>query len=113
MKRIALFLGIALFLVCEAGASDDKDKDTAGGQPVASYSLKGRIYDPICREAISGATVTVDGIKYYSDLTGNFLVSELNKGRHTVSVDFISYQSRTMEIDMDTSQELTIELKQR
>jgi hypothetical protein len=113
MKKIALILWIGLFLVCNASANDEKGKGTAGEQPIASYSLKGKVYDPVCREAISGATVTVDGIKFYSDLSGNFFVSELNKGKHSILVDFISYQSQAMEIDINTSRELQIELKQQ
>ncbi|MDR1938471.1 MAG: carboxypeptidase-like regulatory domain-containing protein [Tannerellaceae bacterium] len=114
MKRIT-FLLIAFILVHNAFASDEKGKDTAKEQSAApaSCSLKGKVYDPVCREAVSGATVTVDGIKYYSDLSGDFYVSELNKGKHTICVDFISYQSQAMEIDLDTNRELNIELKQQ
>jgi hypothetical protein len=114
MKRIT-FLLIAFILVHHANASDEKGKDTAKERPaaVASCSLKGRVYDPVCCEAVSGATVTVDGIKYYSDLSGNFFVSELNKGKHTIFVDFISYQSQAIEIDINANRELNIELKQQ
>jgi hypothetical protein len=114
MKKIALVLWMGLCLVCNrADASDDKGKDAAGEEPVASYSLKGKVYDPVCGEAIPGATVTVDGMKYYSDFAGNFFVSELRKGRHSIVVDFISYQSQTMDIDINTSREVNIELRQQ
>jgi hypothetical protein len=104
---------MALFPVCYAGASDDKGKSATAEQPAASYSLKGKVYDPVCGEAIPGATVTVDGSKYYSDFAGNFFVSGLEKGKHSLSVDFISYRSQTMEIEMNTSREVDIELRQQ
>ena len=109
MKKKALILSAALFLVCNASAGDEK----GNREPAAAYSLQGNVYDPVCRESLSGATITVDGIKYYSDLDGRFFVPELKQGKHTLSVDFISYQSRTMEIDLPASRELNIELKQQ
>lgn len=112
MKKITFLLLTSLFLVCKASA-DGKGADVAKEQPAASYSLGGKVYDPVCREALSGATVTVDGKPYYSGLDGRFYVSQLNPGKHTVCVDFISYQSLTMEIDLRASRELEIELKQQ
>lgn len=79
----------------------------------AVYSLNGSIFDPNCDEAVSGASITIDGKKYYSDLSGNFSIPSLSKGEHTVVVDFVSYQSQTLKVDVDNNKELKIELKQQ
>jgi hypothetical protein len=114
MKKITFVLLTALFLAFQANAGDGKDKGaTAGEQPAALYTLTGKVYDPVCGETIPGAAVTVDGVTYYSDLGGNFSVSGLNRGKHSLRVDFISYRPQAMEIDLDASRELHIELKQQ
>jgi hypothetical protein len=93
----------------EASASEANHETVAE----ARLSLSGSIYDPNCNEAVSGATITIDGKKYYSDLAGNFQVNELTKGKHTIAVDFVSYQSKTLQVDISESEVLDIELIQQ
>lgn len=116
MKKVILLIFTALILVGNVWANIDKGNESAKEQIAgtkASYSLKGTVYDPICNETVSGASITVDGEKYYSDFSGNFEIPALTKGKHTLSVDFISYQSRVMIIDLNKSEELKIEIKQQ
>jgi hypothetical protein len=110
MKKVICIVWMGLCLAAHAGASDDKRTE----ESAATCSLKGRVYDPVCREAISGASLTVDGVKYYSDLDGRFSVSSLQKGVHSISVDFISYRSQEMQIEINEAvRDIEIALRQQ
>ncbi len=80
---------------------------------IAVYSLKGTVYDPQGQEALSGASVTIEGKKYYTDFQGNFNIPQLRKGKYEVTVDFISYCSRQVEIDLNSDQEVHIDIRQQ
>ncbi len=115
MKKVTLCICLILAIVMNVYAENEKDGNSEKENienVTAAYSLKGTVYDPVNKETVTGAIITVDGKKYYSDFSGNFSVSGLSKGKHIVSVDFISYQSQVLEIDLDNNRELAIEIKQ-
>ncbi len=115
MKKLTLLICLVLAIVFHANAKIEKGSEshkTSIESATAAYSLKGTVYDPVNNETVTGAIITVDGVKYYSDFDGNFSVAGLKKGKHQVSVDFISYQSQELEVDVDTDKELVIEIKQ-
>lgn len=117
MKKIALsfVLGCAFIgsMMAENTSENLESNEQTETVAVATFSLQGSVYDPVCNEAISGATIVIDGKKYYSDLSGNFDVPALSKGKHLVSVDFVSYQNKVVEIDLADNQNLEIHLKQQ
>lgn len=115
MKKVILFMVMVFSLALTSNAKDiasEKTEETAKTE-VASYSLKGIVYDAKFDESLSGATITVDGKKYYSDLSGQFSISQLTKGKHLVTVNFVSYQPQTVEVDLDNTNELKIQMKQQ
>lgn len=117
MKKFGLFL-ILSFIIIGSVVADNGDekgvlKEQAEASVSATYSLQGTVYDPVCNEAISGATIVIDGKKYYSDFSGNFEIPALAKGKHIISVDFVSYQNKAIEVDLDKNQDLEIQLKQQ
>ncbi|MCD7924050.1 carboxypeptidase-like regulatory domain-containing protein [Phocaeicola sp.] len=116
MKKITLLIALAFAVICSANADNKKNEKkmskASTEKAVAIYSLSGKVYDSNDNEALSGASITVDGRKYYSDLSGNFNIPQLTKGKHTIAVDFISYQSQTMEIDLDKNENVNIAIKQ-
>lgn len=118
MKKITLLFVMAASLILNAnagnkvGTKENTGKVKSEAAAVATYTLSGAVLDQSCGEVLAGATITVDGKKYYSDLSGNFNIPQLNKGKHTLSVDFISYQSQTMEIDVDKNEEIKVAIKQ-
>lgn len=118
MKKIGLFIALGFVFVSSAIAGNESEKtienkEVENTEATATYSLQGSVYDPVCQDAISGATIIVDGKKYYSDLSGNFEVPTLAKGKHTISVDFVSYQNKTIEVDLDQNQNMEIQLQQQ
>jgi len=116
MKKIMLLFALIFFVFFKIGASNNNDErgtpNTSTENAAAFFTLSGTVYDPNSDEALSGAGITVDGKKYYSDLSGNFNISQLTKGKHTLSVDFISYQSQTMEIELDRDEDVKIAIRQ-
>lgn len=116
MKKITLLFALALITCCSLNATNNNDKENSSKNSTEStsavYHLSGTVYDPNANEALSGASITVDGKKYYSDLSGNFHIPQLSRGKHVISVDFISYQSQTMEIDLNKDEDMRIAIKQ-
>ena len=124
MKKITLLLTLAFALSLHLSASNnDGEKTVSSKESTASskestenaaavYTLSGTVYDPNGNEALSGASITINGKKYYSDLSGNFNIPRLPKGKHTVSVNFISYQSQTVEVDLSKDEDISIAIRQ-
>jgi hypothetical protein len=57
-------------------------------------SVSGKIVDVKTGESVAGACVTVSGttIKVYTDLDGNYTISNLTSGTYTLNVTMISYK---------------------
>ncbi|MCC8186728.1 MAG: carboxypeptidase-like regulatory domain-containing protein [Bacteroides sp.] len=115
MKKVAFFM-----LVCVCGwfslnaANIEKENNKIeNADEIAVCSLKGIVYDLQGGEALSGASVTIDGKKYYTDFMGNFHIPQLKPGKYQMTVDFISYCSREVEIDLSTDQEIKIDIRQQ
>lgn len=79
---------------------------------VNAVQLTGSIMDDRNKETLVGATVYVDGKKCYSDLDGNFSVSDITPGKHQIKVEFISYTSAVVEIDTENKEKIDIYLHQ-
>lgn len=113
MKKVVLLLIMVVWVA--AGHAVNKE-DSSGKNPVenrkATYVLRGTITDDKTHEAVAGASVTVNGAKYYSDFSGNFSIPALLEGTYTLSVDFISYQSQQVTVEVDDSRELMIRIRQ-
>jgi len=114
MKKILMLLVLVFTFSGKAiSGNEGNNSSTETTEAVAaSYSLKGTVYDPNDDETLSGACIIVDGRKYYSDLSGSFYITQLKKGKHLITIDFISYQSRKLEVDLDKNEEIRIEIKQ-
>lgn len=116
MRKITLLLVLAFALSFNLSASNNDDEKSSSKESTentaALFTLSGTVYDPNENEVLSGASIMVDGKKYYSDLSGNFNIPRLSRGKHTVSVNFISYQSQTMEVDLSKDEDIQIAIKQ-
>ncbi|MCC8197293.1 MAG: carboxypeptidase-like regulatory domain-containing protein [Tannerellaceae bacterium] len=117
MKKVfciyMLLFALVIGLQAENSKSMTEGKEVKEETAVAAYSLKGVVVDTEMDEALAGVSITVDGKKYYSDLSGNFEIPSLLKGKHQVAVDFISYQSKLVEVDLDKDEELYIEIRRQ
>jgi len=117
--KIILVLIAAVLLSINASAADDnkEDKTAKSNNTEVAYSVqtvdvKGSVIDGKSRESLAGAAIIIDGAKYYSDLEGNFSISNLKPGKHTLRVELISYQLEELEVNLEKNQKIDISLIQ-
>jgi hypothetical protein len=104
MKKIFLPLMVLFFLVAsvasannEGGAvSNNPEKTTASA---AVCSLQGKVTDMLSGETLAGVEVSVKGTDYktFTDLDGNFSISNIVAGEYTIICSLISYNKSLVE----------------
>ncbi|MGC3979317.1 MAG: carboxypeptidase-like regulatory domain-containing protein [Paludibacteraceae bacterium] len=118
-KFITLFCAVAFCAAVASAESNNKssvkESNVAKSEQVMSLNvtISGTITDLKNNETLAGATIYVDGKKYYSDLDGNFNFSALSVGKHRISVELISYNATEMEVDVKNNTNLKIQLVQQ
>lgn len=113
MKTI-LFSVVSLFIFSSVVLSENTAVEAAiTNVSDNSTVLKGSVVDKNTKESLAGVVITANGKKVYTDLDGNFTVSNLCKGNCKVVVKLISYQDQTIEVDMNSTQDLQIKLQAR
>lgn len=116
-KNLSILLIFSLCSVFAFAGNESKENksknETNVEQIVTSAHLSGTIIDLKNNETLAGASILVDGKKIYSDLDGNFNLSALTLGRHTISVEMISYNNAQLEIDVQKDTQLNIQLVQQ
>ncbi len=81
-------------------------------ESVKTIQLTGSIMDDKNKETLVGATLHVAGKKYYSDLDGNFCISDIQPGKHQIEVVLISYKPVVVEVDAENNEGINIYLHQ-
>lgn len=111
MKAIWVLIATVLLSV-SAYAEDDKNVATEAIRKVNTVDISGSVVDKKSNESLAGAAIFIDGNKYYSDLDGNFSVSDLKPGKHTVRVELISYQPSEIQVDLQKDKTIHIGMVQ-
>ena len=106
-KSIFIFVTFVLLSVF-AFASTEKDSEKS----VETVQLTVSVVDDKNKEALAGATIYVDGKKYYSNLDGDFFISDMKPGKYQIKVEFISYKPVVVEIDVNKNEKISINLPQ-
>ena len=120
MKSI-LVLAASLLISVTAFAETDKsnNKKVMENESVALIEnvnvlqLTGSVVDEKNKETLAGATILVDGKKYYSDLDGNFSINDVTPGKYQMVVELISYEPVLLEVNLHGNQNLNIGLLQK
>ncbi|MFP4556007.1 MAG: carboxypeptidase-like regulatory domain-containing protein [Bacteroidales bacterium] len=109
---ILLILNINLFA---NNANDDKNnEETAESSSASMGVISGRVIDSSTGEALSGATVSLEGTNKvaFTDFDGRFYFQEANLNSARISANFISYEKTTANISGNsTDEEITLKLK--
>lgn len=93
----------------------DKKADSVKKEQLPSESnhvtIEGKVLENGTNEPLTGASIEVNGKKYYSDINGSFSL-QLPKGdKALVKVSMISYASLSLEVDTDNATNMHVLLK--
>ena len=120
MKQLNILSHTICFAVClllcglvSATPNDnrkDHKKDAAEVQSVKTCVIKGRILDQKTSEPLAGVALKVTGSdrNIYTDLDGNYTISNVIPGKCEIKIDMISYEAKTVILNPDGNQ--TIDL---
>ncbi len=94
MKKIALIL--VLFVSVNSLMADNGDLTPKKSNDATKSVVSGKVIDIITGESIAGACISIEGadIKVYTDLDGNYSISDVKPGTYTINVSMISYKSK-------------------
>jgi hypothetical protein len=114
MKRI-MFIAFASIMLVSSNVSA---KESVAPEAKIEFNeqsntIKGIVADKATQETLAGAIITVNGQKVYTDLDGNFCVTNLCEGKCKLKVSLISYRDQLIEINTNNDQSLLIKLEQR
>ena len=114
MKKILFSLALASLISSSAfSAKKASPEANAEVQVQLKTTVKGIVSDNLTNETLAGAVITANNQKIYTDLDGNFTLSNLCEGKCLINISMISYKDQTIEIDLHNSQTLEIKLFQR
>jgi hypothetical protein len=112
MLATSVLLSVSVF--AHAGEKDEKETNTSVSttNAVETVQLIASITDAKNNETLGGATVYVDGEKYYANLDGIFFMEGMKPGKHQLTVEFISYKSTIVDVDLSENETISINLDQ-
>jgi len=116
MNKLILPIIVALVLINVISVTA---KDAAANQEmrtevsVTNNVLKGVVFDKLTNERLAGVAIVVNGQKVYSDLDGNFTVSNQGNGNCELKFSMISYVEQTLIVDLNKENSLKIALNMR
>ncbi len=75
-------------------------------------TIKGSVTDSKTQESLIGTTVMIKGTTRgtITDFDGNFVLPNMEPGSHILVVSFISYETKEMPVNMETGQELVLNI---
>lgn len=108
----------ASLLLCSASMptwAADKTTDSVKKEQLPTESnhvtIVGKVLENGTNEPLTGASIEVNGKKCYSDINGAFSL-QLPKGdKAMVTVSMISYESLSLEVDADNTNNMQVVLK--
>ena len=108
----ALFISVTVF-ADNGNKKVEKDTNAKAEVSQATVHFAGSVIDKKNNENLAGAAVYIDGQKFYSDLDGNFNVSNIKPGLHKVKVELISYETVEQEINVQGNNPVHINMMQK
>jgi hypothetical protein len=103
MKSISF---IAVFCICVSSFS----------QPLKQV-VRGTVVDHVSRQSLPGATIIVVGtdplVGGTSDENGNFKLTGVPLGQHTLRISFVGYKERTYSLVVNSGKEVVLKRPDR
>ena len=120
MKTVLVLAASLLLSVSASAGTDNKNekrenesKSVTLVENVNVIQQTGSVVDEKNKEALAGATIVIEGKKYYSDLDGNFSIRDVKPGSYRLLVELISYEPVSMQVDLMKNERLHISLFQK
>ena len=114
MKKV-LFISLVsiMFFSMSISAKKNQIVETKVETIDQTRILKGLVFDKLTNETLAGAVITANGQKVYTDLDGNFAVTNICGDNCQIKVSLISYVDEIVKIDMNNQKPIQIKLQQR
>ncbi len=114
MKRIVLLSLVSFLLVVFQLSAEPKSTANASTVvSIATNSLNGIVLDKLTKETLAGAVITANNQKVYTDLDGNFSISNLCGLKCELKISMISYDDQIIDIDTSNIKNVEIKLQQK
>ena len=113
MKKVLFISLVSIMFSLSSSAKKNKIVETKVETIDQTRIVKGFVFDKLTKETLAGAVITENGKKIYTDLDGNFALSNLCGDKCQLKVSLISYVDKTIEIDTDKLEPIQIQLQQR
>jgi len=113
MRNLSATL-LLIFCFSVAAFATGKKESESGAKPDASVSIKGSVEDMASSEKLVCAKIEIDELDMtiFTDILGNYSISEIKPGTYTFKVSYIAYEELEMkEVEITSGQELNIQLK--
>jgi hypothetical protein len=110
-----LLISLTLFADTEKGnvQKGAESSPVVVTENVKALQLVGIIVDAENNETLAGASIIVNDEKYYSDLEGKFIIPHIKPGKQELTVELISYEPVSIEVDGSKDKTITIKLLQK
>ncbi len=113
MRNILILSVLFIFSILPVAMSGVSEENKKSSNLI---SVAGQIIDNESGEALSGVLVKIEeaGNRIYTDLEGKFEISNLVTGNYRISVSFISYENRKLNLELNGEENgpLKIQLNQ-
>ncbi len=103
-----------LFSITAVFAGVDESNKNAEASKRTTVEVKGQVTDFTSGDVLPGVEVQIKETKQkaFTDFDGEFSFDELNPGKYTIVVSYISYdKSIVEEIEVEKNEKLSIKLK--
>ena len=112
MKKIVRVLAIATVALFASASSFAEG--ISPEKPVALSTVAGTVIDNYSGESLAGVAVSIEGTdtKVYTDLDGNFTISDIKPGKYNLILSMISYKNSFVEnIELLANENEKLEIK--
>ncbi len=114
MRKLLILIVVASVISSSAFAVEKASPEAKAEVQVQTKTIvNGMVSDNLTNETLAGAVITANNQKIYTDLDGNFTLSNLCDGKCLINISMISYKDQSIELDLHNSQTLEIKLIQR
>ena len=113
MKKVLFISLVSIMFSLSSSAKKNQIVETKVETIDQTRIVKGFVFDKLTKETLAGAVITANGKKIYTDLDGNFAISNLGGDKCQLKVSLISYVDKTIEIDTNKLEPIQIQLQQR